>query len=60
MPLGINQLEPSDFFIFFEITEQGAIKNWAHFYKIKYFKIITYDDNMSVTKVVFIRYSADF
>ena len=27
------------------------MKNWAHFYKIKYFKIATYD-NVSVTKVV--------
>ena len=32
-------------------SEHGAIKNLAHFYKIKYFKITTYD-NMSETKVV--------
>ena len=39
------------FFIFFKISEHRAIKTWAHFYKIKYFKIASYD-NMSVTKVV--------
>ena len=39
------------FLIFFKISVHRAIKNWAHFYKIKYFKIATYD-NMSVRKVI--------
>ena len=50
-PSGSNSREPSDFFIFFKISEHRATKTWAHFCEIKYFKIATYDD-MSVTKVV--------
>jgi len=38
------------FSLFFKISEHGTIKNWAYLYKIKYFKIATYD--MSVIKVV--------
>ena len=37
--------------MFFKISEHRAIKTWAHFYKIKCFKIASYD-NMSLTKVV--------
>ena len=50
-PIGPHYWEPSDFFIFFKISEHRAIKTWAHFYKIKNFKIASYD-NMSLTKVV--------
>ena len=42
-PIGPHYWEPSDLFIFFKISEHQAIKNWAHFYKIKYFKITSHD-----------------
>ena len=35
--------ELSDFFIFFKISEHRAFKNWAHFHKINYFKMTSYD-----------------
>ena len=53
MHLKLNSLYGSQaiLFIFYKISEHRAIKNWAHFYKTKYFKIATYDNN-SVTKDV--------
>ena len=42
-PIGPHYWEPSDFFIFFKISEHRAFKNWAHFHKINYFKMTSYD-----------------
>ena len=50
-PIGPHYWEPSDFLIFFKIREHQAVRNWAHIYKMKYFKI-TIHDILPIIKVI--------